>query len=175
MKFIYCLLISLFSVTAMAQFYYPDESINGEPWLSWKRVYTGGQLGLSFGQLTFINISPDFGYRITDRFSAGLGPIYISYKDNRPPVYSIKMYGGKVFARMDLFKFLFAHTEYQMLNVPSFNFVDQRLWLNNVWAGGGLSQGSGPMRFFIMALWNLGPDDSIFRSPQITGGVGIGL
>ena len=38
------------------------------------RLFFGGNLGLYFGSLTYVNISPTIGYRFSDRFGAGLGP-----------------------------------------------------------------------------------------------------
>lgn len=41
------------------------------------RLFFGGNFGVSFGDFTFVNISPQVGYRFTDRFSAGGGVNFI--------------------------------------------------------------------------------------------------
>ena len=36
------------------------------------RIFFGGNLGFSFGDITFIEVAPLVGYRITDKLSGGL-------------------------------------------------------------------------------------------------------
>jgi len=44
-------------------------------------IVCGADIGLSFGSITYIKLAPVVGYRLTDRLTAGLGPIYIYYKN----------------------------------------------------------------------------------------------
>ncbi|KYP16216.1 MAG: hypothetical protein A1D16_14270 [Flavihumibacter sp. CACIAM 22H1] len=37
------------------------------------RLFVGGNFGLTFGNFTFINVSPQLGYRFNDMFAAGIG------------------------------------------------------------------------------------------------------
>ena len=48
------------------------------------KLFFGGSLGLSFGSYTFINVSPQVGYRFNKTFAAGTGINlqYSSYKTN---------------------------------------------------------------------------------------------
>ena len=41
------------------------------------RIFYGGNLGLQFGTITFIDASPLIGYRLTDKLSLGTGISYI--------------------------------------------------------------------------------------------------
>jgi hypothetical protein len=42
------------------------------------RLFFGGNFGVRFGDFTMVNISPQVGYRFTDRFSAGGGVNFIT-------------------------------------------------------------------------------------------------
>lgn len=48
-----------------------------------EKLFIGGNFGLAFGNYTFINISPQLGYRFTDFFAAGLGinAQHVSFRD----------------------------------------------------------------------------------------------
>ena len=44
--------------------------------LNWKRVTIGGGLGLTFGDITVIEIAPNLGYYLTNQILAGIGLNY---------------------------------------------------------------------------------------------------
>ena len=48
-----------------------------------ENVFVGGNLGLTFGDYTLINISPQIGYRFSNLFAAGVGinGQYVGYKN----------------------------------------------------------------------------------------------
>ncbi|TAH02857.1 MAG: hypothetical protein EAZ17_03160 [Sphingobacteriales bacterium] len=80
------------------------------------RLFFGGNFGASFGNFTFINVSPQVGYRITPSFSAGTGVnfIYQSNKINYGSYTQKSNYGYaglNVFGRLNLFKFLLANVQ----------------------------------------------------------------
>ncbi len=58
----------------------PEQNKTREKLTFSQRLVFGGDIGLSFGSITYIKIAPSVGYRITDRLTAGLGPIYIYEK-----------------------------------------------------------------------------------------------
>jgi long-subunit fatty acid transport protein len=171
--FICCLV----TVTCFSQdFNPPIPKKDKAPFWSWEKVYTGGGLGLQFGTVTLINVAPDIGYKITERYSAGVGLRYMYFADKRYiPPYEQNIYGGSVFNRFIVTNFFFLHGEYEVLNGPwNRSFPDQRFNLNNIWVGGGLSQGSGNASIHIMVLWNLN-DEHYVPNPQIRMGVSVGL
>jgi hypothetical protein len=50
-----------------------DEEPEKEKGFQKEKLFVGGNFGVSFGSYTFINISPQIGYRFTDHFAAGVG------------------------------------------------------------------------------------------------------
>jgi hypothetical protein len=97
----------------------------------WNRVSVGGNLGLQFGTVTAIDVSPEVMIRVVDQFHLGVGFSYdyLQTKDyfwddtNQKWLdFKANVYGGRFFARYylrSLFNnFLgnfFAHAEYEYL------------------------------------------------------------
>ncbi len=152
----------------------------------WDRIYVGGGLGAQFGNVTVIDISPLVGYRVTDRFSAGLGLNYQYYSIRiNNDKFSTSIYGGRTFARFNVLDFLFLHSEFEMLNwdCPRYEptgFVTDRLWVPGLLIGGGLFQpfgGGGGSGLFLMGLYNiLYTDCTPYNNPLVLRmGVTFGL
>lgn len=137
------------------------------------RLYFGGDMGLSFGRWTFINVAPIVGYKITDNFSAGLGARYqfIAYNDN---VYSesASVYGGSVFARHIFSDQFFGHAEYEVLNTEVFDYIALDVGRRNVnifLVGLGYRYAIGNNAFAqFMILYDL-IDDPASPYPRING------
>ncbi len=169
------------SLTAAAQDFAPppDPKKAKEPFWSWDRLYYGGGFGMGFTQYeTLIDVSPLVGYKITSRFSVGIGAVY-NYYQNRyyTPRLTWNIYGGTVFSRLLITDFLFAHAEYQPLNGP-WKFPDKsRFFIHNVWVGGGLRQMMGDRASFnISVLWNINENAYSYPlSPQIRVGINVGM
>ncbi|MFH1004471.1 MAG: hypothetical protein V1781_03105 [Bacteroidota bacterium] len=172
--FTYCLLFATYCFSQ--DFTPPKPSKEKEPFWSKDKIYFGGGLGLLFGTVTFVNVSPIIGYNITKRYSAGLGITYIYFSDRSSiPAYSQNIYGGNIFNRFMLFDFLFAHAEYELLN-GDWLYNTERFYINNMWVGGGLCQQSGNSSLCVMVLWNLLDSPySPIKSPQIRIGLNIGI
>jgi long-subunit fatty acid transport protein len=90
------------------------------------RLIIGGGIGLSFGTVTAIGASPVIGYRITDKFAAGvgLGYLYVRVK-NQFRVYNASsgeydfypskasLYYPSIWARHTLFGNIFGQAEFE--------------------------------------------------------------
>ncbi|MFN4233944.1 MAG: hypothetical protein ACK4IK_03965 [Bacteroidia bacterium] len=140
------------------------------------RFFYGGNFGLMFGTITYVELSPLIGYRITDRLSAGPGISYIYLQDNRFDL-STSIYGGRLFARYNITDYLFGHGEYEVLNRESPYSLEGRVNVTSIFVGGGYRQRLGPNSFLsIMGLWNLNDSEySIYRNPIIRMGFSTGF
>jgi hypothetical protein len=65
----FILILFFSSLTSFAQ----DESSEGGSGFQKEKLFVGGSFGISVGSYTFINISPQVGYRFNDFVAAGLG------------------------------------------------------------------------------------------------------
>lgn len=158
------------------------------------KIFFGGSLGLQFGTVTMIDVSPVVGYRITEKFETGIGLTYKYYKykdyfiDNYTGIgYDLKsnILGGSVFARYHILENVFAHIEFESLRYQYDNYYSTGVSIqseqlvaniNSVFVGAGyrqrISQGS---YFFIMALWNLTEDAmSPYSNPVLRMGMVFG-
>lgn len=147
---------------------------------AWRdRIFPGGSFWLQFGNNTYVQIAPLVGYRVTDRFSAGVGVNYIYqrrrlyYSNGQPLVLKNSVYGGKLFGRYTLYKNIFAQAELEALNFENLNeatWTVERQWITSPLVGGGVIFPIGQRATFIMAaLYNLNYDPSrnVYGSPII--------
>src|SRR5664280_805763 len=83
------------------QFPYDQKSENGTPALK-ERLFFGGNMGLMFGTITDIQISPVVGYWLLPRIAIAAGPTYRFYKstDYYNDVSKTSIYGGKAYAQL---------------------------------------------------------------------------
>ncbi len=127
-----------------------------------EKLFFGGGLGLSFGDVTYINIAPVIGYRITPKLSAGLRLFYQyrSYKDyyvGNGATYDSNDYGVGVFGRFVIFGPIYLQAEYEYQSYEYYYTVDdkQRQGYNSFMAGGGFMQPIGrTAAFYITAMYN---------------------
>lgn len=156
---------------------------NPQPQSLLNRLFFGGNLGLAFGSITFVNVSPIIGYRITETFGAGLGPSYSYYRDNRDRnfVFETNTYGGRVFAQQRITDQLLAYAEYELLNMEVPDLLFRKLVRTNIsslFVGGGYGTPLGNARSsaFVLVLFNvLESEYQVYQNPVIRGGFNFGF
>ena len=173
--FLFCILKAPAQVTAT--------SASAKPSFK-ERIFISPDIGLQFGTVTVINISPKVGYRITDRWAAGIGGTYIYYKDKRYKslgyTFETSIYGGSVFTQYQVFEPVRLYAEYEILDIETFDtntFETRRRLVPGLLVGGGYTQAiGGNSSFTIMLLYNLldGPY-SIYENPILRIGFNFGL
>ncbi|RYD80211.1 MAG: hypothetical protein EOP53_08405 [Sphingobacteriales bacterium] len=128
-----------------------------------KKLTFGGNFGAQFGQVTFVDISPMVGYRATEKLTVGLGATYnyldFRYTDQYGTKYreSYNIYGGRLYGQYVIYNGLFAHAEYEGLNVPDrrTNYTE-RAWMTSPLIGGGYRSQIGKRSYInITALYHL--------------------
>lgn len=174
-KLLVLLIVGTLSLSAFAQV--EEEIDQGGDF--WDRVYVGGNLGLQFGSITSVEVSPLVGYRFTNSFSGGFGITYQYFKADYVDAFGRKIdfetniYGGRLFARKNLTEQIFAHAEYESLNLEFYNSTADRTvreWVPAMFIGGGFFQPIGSRAGFnVMALYNVIHDDvkSPYNSPLV--------
>ena len=127
-----------------------------------KRLFFGGGLGLQLGTETIIDLSPQVGYRFTDKFNLGIGISYLNYSYNQVPKFSTSIYGGNIFASYVLLENVFLRAEYELLSLESKVFNpylspdQQRFSVQSILVGGGYRYPIGARSYLnMMILWNL--------------------
>lgn len=104
------------------------------------RSYFGGSLGLQFGTVTLVDLSPLAGVMLSPKFSTGLGATYQYYEDNRFQGNTGSSYGGRAFVRYNLLPNIFAYSEVESINWNAYNYVQdefQRTWTEAFFVGAG--------------------------------------
>ncbi len=146
---------------------------------SWRdKVRFGGNFGVQFGSITFINVSPLVMYQTSDRAQIGVGITYQYVRFNYSNLQSStgsSIFGGRVFARYFLFPGIFAHGEYEMLNNTYYDPLVNELrrdWIPAGFVGGGYSQQlAGRAAFNVTILYNLlyqqYQSRSVYASPWV--------
>ena len=180
MRLILFLLICSTGLTLLAQDKEASNSLEGVPFS--QRLYTGGDLGFSFGNITFVNINPIVGYRIDKKWSAGISAKYIYYRERFPEYnweYSNSMYGGSVFTRYLIGNSFLAHAEFETVNAEVREFLSTTLtrkWVPIGLLGAGYRQGLGNTYLQVLVLYDAINDrNSPYRNEYLFGPTNIPL
>jgi hypothetical protein len=148
-----------------------------------ERIFFGGNVGLQFGTITDIQVSPVVGLWLLPRLSVAAGPDYRYYKD---PYNGTSIYGGKAYLQLVVLKNInsvipvgantniVAHLEDELLSLKtSFwknpPYTSDRFYLNSILAGGGISQEIGRRASLdLLVLWVLNESQySVYNNPEI--------
>jgi hypothetical protein len=144
------------------------------------RIYYGGSVVFTFGDVTRIGVYPMVAYKIRPKLSIGLeaGYEYVKYDDFDQ---SANNYGGSVFARYRLVPQLYAHAEYQLINYEIFTSptTSTREWIPYLLVGGGLAKHMGQRTWaYVEVLFDLLQDEKSPYDdwePFVSAGIGVGF
>lgn len=148
-----------------------------------ERLFYGGSIGLQFGTITDIQISPVVGLWLLPRLGVAAGPNFRFYKN---PFEKTTIYGGRSYLQFLFIQDLnsvvplgihigmFLHTEYEVLSLEtSFwklpPYESERFTTGTLLAGGGISQPIGRRSALnFMVLWALNDSGiGLYSNPEI--------
>jgi hypothetical protein len=139
----------------------------------------GASLGLQFGNTTFINFSPQVGYRITDRLIPGIGAGYRYMRVHYPNQYlfSTHIWSASVWTRVYVLENIFAYIEYENLHSNwDLNRPERRFTIDALLAGAGYRQALGSFSTSILVLFNTIPSYyQPYRNPTLRVMIGYKL
>ncbi len=118
------LLLIVITVDLKAQYDRGDDSLDDRKGFDRSRMFVGGNFGLSFGDYTFINISPQVGYRFSDMIAAGIG-INGQYSQFRERGYNNETYSRSTYgvAGMNIFGRFYPIQQAFIQVQPELNYI----------------------------------------------------
>lgn len=129
------------------------------------KVFFGTGLGMQFGTITAIEVSPTVGYIPVNNLYLGFTGTYEYFKSNSSALgnFSTSIYGGSFFATYAFYMDFLIYGEYSMLNLESAYFKPthiagdkDRFWLSTPLIGAGYMQSlGGRSKLMFLLLWNL--------------------
>ena len=189
-RMIFAVMLLVSAQAASAQYYQTDSTKGFDP----SRLLVGGSVGFSFGDYTFVNISPLIGYRLSPKFAAGIN-INAQYASQRLRdidgfTYernNYRMFGGGVFARFYPIPqfFLHAQPEYNSISLKRSEYdydpvrrTSDRYGAPSLLLGGGYAQPIGAnSAFTFMILYDVLQDKNspYMNRPIFSGGINVGF
>lgn len=140
------------------------------------RFSLGGNVGFSLGDPVFANVSPLLGYRISERFQAGLGVSYIYQNPKSTPPQHL--YGGRAYSKYQVLGPLFVWGELEGLNTEELRQDGStiRTWQWAPLLGGGLQLSLGERaKLYFTVLYNVAHDDKSWRGTPWETRFGFGF
>ncbi len=136
------------------------------------RIYWGGGVSIAFWSYNAIRVEPLVGYRITEKFSAGIKLMYEYLRYERfGRTEDSHSYGGSLFARYRLIEQLYAHIEYggqSYERIVNASGDQERIGYPFLLLGGGFVQRTGRRTsLFFELLYDVLQDEA---SPYESGG-----
>ncbi|MCF8334500.1 MAG: hypothetical protein K9I47_10175 [Bacteroidales bacterium] len=156
------------------------------------KFYAGGNLGLQFGTITLIDVSPWISYRVIPQFSIGVGGTYkyyrygsqfISNQNTTTADRTYHYYGGRLFSRyypksesIGILNALFLHAEYEILELQ-FDTSSSNQRVESVFGGAGFQIPLGEHVYGdIYLLYDFNKSGySPYKNPLLRVGVNVGL
>jgi hypothetical protein len=147
------------------------------------RLYYGGNVGLSFGDVTFVDLSPYMGVNFGHNVSGGIGIFYTYREDNRyDPDLSTNDWGSSLFMRYRPAPQFFLQAAYSWTDFeyPLVDGSTTRESYSGILVGGGFVQDMGGHAAFIASVMydvNWSQDGlTPYDSPWIfSAGVSVGF
>lgn len=197
--FLLCLALCGYIVSQAQYRYYPQpQYMEREDTVSHKgfdkqKLFIGGNLGLTFGDVTYINLSPDAGYRFSKLFAAGIqiNSMYesVRYYDPGGALTEKDRYGmvgagifGRVYPLQQFFiqlqpemNFIFGNSTFYDGTSSSGKYREK---VPSMLGGIGYSQSAGgTSAFTIMILYDFlqKPDSPYGKKPIFRVGMDLGL
>jgi hypothetical protein len=146
----------------------PDNDENEDKKFDWSRTRVGGGFGIQFGDVTSIELSPQFGYYvIKDKLLTGAGINFTYYSQRNTTYYNYNgstyvsspfksvFYGGNIFTQYNIYKGLNVYGQYELINKDSY-YKDERVNVSHLLLGGGYSLQLGQVaQMNIMLLYDV--------------------
>lgn len=192
-KLILIFVLFSFNIHLLAQYEYPgaekdDDTRQKKGKYANSKLFVGGNFSLWFGNVTYIDLNPVVGYKITPRLWSGIGPMYKYLKDyfyygTTIHYYETNIYGAKVFGQFTVFKdlnekikinlgdvFLYAETDFLNHEPILFNQLtntiikENRKWIDISLVGFGMRYNFGQrLGISMFILWD------ITQNPEYSG------
>ena len=157
----------------------PQIALSQEP----SDFFYGGEIGLAFGDVGYVEISPMVGMYLSEDLSAGVSATYRWRSDSRTnPKRNTEDYGATVFTRFHISETTHLQAEYEYMDYEIYNHLtmtSERRQLSSFLAGAGISQPIGQRSYtYATVLYNFSYDenDSLYSDPIVYRiGISVGF
>ncbi len=129
------------------------------------QIITGGNVSFNVDNYgAMLDFAPMIGYRIKT-FETGVTPFF-SYTMPKDGTHEY-MYGGRIFAKQTIAYGIFAHAEFEGINIADPGNDDKRKWTMGLPLGIGYEHVMGKVRMHASILYDVLLDDDVNRKNPI--------